>query len=179
MKYFIVYYIKGEAGNFQQKLLYDVAKKFNVNEAIVRRPPAHLTLKYSFVPNKNQLRELEEIVNNFCKNQKKTKLKLEGFGSFNKEVIFLKPIVSKEMRKVHSDFVKELKKLSWMTWKEHDGEELNFHSTIAMKDFDKIKFKKIWKYVNQFKPEYDLLFDNISIFKLSKGIWKLHKMFNF
>jgi len=177
VKYCIVYLIRGEAGEFQQKILYDVAKKFRIKEAIIRKPPAHLTLKYSFVTNKNNINELKKVIELFCIKQKKTKLKIDGFGSFDKEVIFLEPIISDEMRIIHSNFIKELKKLEWLTWKEFDGKNIHFHSTIAMKDFDEKQYKKIMDYVKKFKPKFNLLFDNITLLKKWKGIWKIHKIF--
>ena len=158
-------------------MLYSIAKKFKVKEAIIRKSPAHLTLKYSFITNNKNINELERVIEKFCMKQKKTKLKIEGFGFFGTDVIFLKPIVSDDMRKVHLKFVNELKKLSWMSWKEHDGKDMHFHSTLAMSDFDKKKFEKIMQYLSRFKPKYNLLFDNISIMKMEKGIWKVHKTF--
>ena len=85
MKYLIVCLIKDEAKEFQEDLLYRIARQFKLTGAIKRKPPAHITLKYAFETEK--IEEVENIMASFCKNQYKTPFKLEGFDFFKRSEI--------------------------------------------------------------------------------------------
>jgi|WetSurMetagenome_2_1015567.scaffolds.fasta_scaffold834130_1 2'-5' RNA ligase len=173
MKYLTVFLIKGDAGKFQRKMLYELAKKFNIGGAIQRDPPPHITLKYSFET--DNIKEIESLLNKFCKKQKPTSLKISSFGHFGKDVIFIKVKPSKEMLKVHKSLLLEFHKISWMRWHKHD-ENSNFHASIAHSDIAE-KFNDIWKYIKKYNPEYELMWNNITLFKLINGKWKIHKQF--
>jgi 2'-5' RNA ligase len=174
MKYIIVCLIKGKAKQFNETLMSNVAKNFNVNGAVERKPPSHITLKYGFET--DEIKDLEQVIENFCESNKKTKYKLNGFDSFDKNVIFIKVEPSNEMINIHKKFINELKKIKWMTWKKFDG-NVHFHASVAHSDINENNFDEIWNYVNQNKPKFDLFFDNITLLKLIDGVWKVHKEF--
>ena len=88
MQYLIVTLLKGKAKKYQQELLYLIPKKFKAKRAILRKPPAHITLKY-FFETKN-IKPIEDYIKEFSKTHKKSKYKLKGFGNFRKDVIFIK-----------------------------------------------------------------------------------------
>lgn len=171
MKYLIVTLIKGEASRYQQKLLYSVAEKFNVNDAVKTKPPAHITLKYSFEV--ENIKPIEECIEQFCKSQKKCKYKLAGINHFDDDVIFIDVFPSNDMKKLYINFIQSLKNNTSLEFKEFDG-KTNFHSSIAHTDI-KDKFDEIYSFVSKENPIFDVLFDNISILKLADGVWKIHK----
>ncbi len=173
MEYLIVTLIKGEAAKYQQKLIYSIAKKFNVSCAIQRKPPAHITLKYSFEV--KNIKSIEEHIQEFCKLQKKCNYKLEKLNHFDKDVIFIDVFPSDDMKMLYIKFLKFLKNNTNLQFKEFDG-KTHFHSSIAHTDI-KDKFDDIWSFVSKEKPKFDVLFDNISILKLVNGIWRIHKEF--
>ena len=107
MKYLIVTLIKGNAAEYQQKLLYSIAERFNVNGAIQRKPPAHIALKYSFETENIKL--VENYIEEFCNRHKKCKYKLEGINHFDKDVIFIDVITSNEMKQLYAEFIDFLK----------------------------------------------------------------------
>lgn len=174
MKCLIAALIKGKAGRFQQKLLYDVAKRFKVNGAVKRRPPAHITLKYSFKTSK--IKEVEEAIKDFCKKNKSCRYKLKGFSYFGRDVIFIEVFPSKEMKKLHKKLILQLYKIKGMKRKKWD-KTTHFHSSIAHSDI-KGKFKEIWGYVKNKKCDFKIELDNITILKMSDGVWKVHKKFS-
>jgi 2'-5' RNA ligase len=175
MKYLTVFLIKGDAGKFQRKILCELAKRFDIGEAIRRDPPPHITLKYSFET--ENIKEIEQLLKNFCKKQKPTSLNLDGFGHFGKNVIFIKINPSKEMRIMHKSLILEFHKISWMRWHEHDRSNFNFHASVAHTDIT-TKFDEIWRYIQKYHPKYELMWDNITLFKLIDGKWKIHKTFH-
>ncbi|MCP5102491.1 MAG: 2'-5' RNA ligase family protein [bacterium] len=177
MRYGIFYLVKGEAGQFHEKLAYGVAEKFDVQMGIKRKAPPHLTVKFPFQT--DNIGEVENLVEEFCSRHRKTPVKWEGFGSTGKNMIFIKGVPSPEMRQVYDAFIDQLKTIPWMKWHDRDGENNPFAAPIAHTDVDESNFDAIWEYVNQHNPNYDLLFDNISILKLEDGIWKVHKEYLF
>lgn len=64
-----------------------------------------------------------------------------------------------------------------MTFKTFDG-ITHFHSSLAHSDIEEI-FDEIWKHVQQYKPEFDMIFDNITITRSDEETneWKIHKEF--
>lgn len=178
MKYVIVYLIKGKAAEFQQNLVYKIAKKFDHPGTVRNKIPAHLTLKYSFeTESLAYIKKLEKTIKNFTAKQKVSSLLLDGFGYFeNPWVIYINAKESKEVRKKHNELIEELKKISWFPWNEFESKGLRFHSTLAHHNLSEEKFNKIWTYLKtQPKPYFQLKFDNITILKLADEIWKIYK----
>jgi 2'-5' RNA ligase len=173
MKYLIVTLIKGNAEKFQQKILYEVAEKFKVKGAVERKPPAHITLKYSFQC--DNVKPVEQNLEEFCRSHKKCKYKLDGFNHFERDVIFMDVIPSKEMKKIHIQLIKNLGKIEGITFKKFD-KDTHFHSSIAHTDI-KNKFENIWTFVSDKQKKFDLELDNITLLKLVDGAWKIHREF--
>lgn len=173
MKYFIGTLIKGEAEKYQQKLLYSVAKKFRVNWAIETKISAHITLKYTFET--EDIGHIEKNIAEFCKSHKRSKYQLKGFNHFKNEVIYIDVIPSKEMRDTYSKLTDHLNKNKDIPSSKFDG-TIHFHSTIAYKDIQE-KFQEIWDYTAKEKPDFDVVFDNITIFQFMDDIWEIYKEF--
>jgi hypothetical protein len=51
MNYRIVYLLKGESKKYAEKLIKEVAKRFDVNFVYSGKNPVHITLKYRFETN--------------------------------------------------------------------------------------------------------------------------------
>jgi len=174
MKYVIVILIKGEAGEYQQELLDSIAKQFNVNGAIKRKPPAHITLKYSFET--ENIEPVEKTIEEFCKSNKKSKYRLNRINHFDKDVIFIDVVPSEEMKNTYSKFIDFLRNNTNIKFKEFDG-KTHFHSSIAHTDINN-KFDEIWSFVSKENPDFDVFFDNISILKFVDGVWQIHKEYS-
>lgn len=173
MQYLIVTLIKGEAKTYQQKLLYKIPRLFNAKRAILRKPPAHITLKY-FFETKN-IKPVEGCIKEFCKSHKKSKYKIKGFGHFRKDVIFMDIIPSKKMENAHKDFMKHLTDNTNIRLTDIDKKP-HYHTSIAHDDIKK-EYDDIWEYVSKLKPKFDCEFDNISILKVEDNLLKIHKKY--
>ncbi len=178
MKYNIRYLIKGEAGAFQQKLMQEVETRFDVHEARKTKQHTHISLKYSFQANDEEIQELENVLAGFCATTKAVPFKVKGFGHFDKDVIFLEITDEEAVRKVYNKFYKEIKKLPWLVFKTFDG-KTHFHASIAHSDI-KERFDAIWNHLQGYAPEFDMLFDNITItrFDEARNEWSMHKEFS-
>lgn len=173
MQYLIATLIKGKAKTYQQKLLYKIPKLFRAKRAILRKPPAHITLKY-FFETKN-IKLVEECIKEFCKSNKKSKYKIKGFNHFRKDVIFMDIIPSKQMEKTHERFLKYLTKNTKIKLTKIDKTP-HYHSSVAHNDIKK-ESKEIWNYVSKLNPKFNCEFDNITILKVQDNLLKIHKVY--
>lgn len=173
MNVLIVYLIKGKVERYHQKLVKKVGPKFGENYMIEEALPSHITLKYPFET--KSIKDLENFLKLFVKNHKSTKIKIRGFGNFNKFVTFLKTKLSKQALEIQKDLVNELKKQGV---KPHKF-DLDFkpHATISYGN-TKDSFNKIWKYLKTLDtPSFDVELNNLAILKQQREKWKIHKEF--
>ena len=173
MRYVIVSVVKGKAGNFNNNLRKEVFQKFNAKSS---KLPAHFTIKAPF--EYDDIDELEEVLQNFCKTHKRASYKIKNYNHFDNRAIYMEVIMSKEGKKLHDDLFDELNKISYINFGEKDGKDKIFHVTISSKKIQTI-FDELWDYVNSIPCDFDCEFDNVSIFKWKNNTWILHKEYKF
>jgi 2'-5' RNA ligase len=173
MKYSIFYLIKGEAGKYNQKLLKTIGPKNGENYMIENPLPSHVTLKSPFEI--DNIREIEEFLDDFVKKQKQSRIEIDGFGNFRRFVAFLKVKFSVGAKKIQKNLVKELQEFGI---KAHEFDlKWDPHATISYGN-TKESFNGIWKDLKKLnKPHFDLKFENITIMKRVSSGWKVHKEF--
>jgi 2'-5' RNA ligase len=172
VKYLTVTLIDGKAADEHQKLRRDIAEKFDVHEAMVRKSPSHITLKYSF--NTESVWEVERLYENFCNTHEKCKYTLKGTGIFERDVIFLRVLPSLEMMHLQNKLIKNLRSIKWMTIGSYD-KPMHFHASLAHGDLNG-KFEDVLDYATKRnKINYEMTMDNIVLLKLEDCVWKLHK----
>lgn len=172
-RYVLVCLIEGEAREFHNRIRKDVCYKFN------KRPqklPAHITLKAPFETYK--IDELVDVLRNFAAVRKKAPMKIKDFGKFRRDVVYMNVDVSLEAKKLHNDLMDELSKISWIKFKPNEGKDKVFHCTIVSKRIQDV-FKEIWDYVNEYECEFNIYFDNLSLYKWENDTWNLYKKFKF
>ena len=174
MEYLIVTLLKGKPKKYQQKLLYSIPKKFKAKRAILRKPPAHITLKH-FFKTKN-IGPVEECIRKICSTHKKSKYKIKGFNHIRRDVLFLDIIPSTQMKKVHKELLKSLKEETKIKLLGFDKKPI-YHSSIAYHDI-KEEFEEILLYLSKFNPKFNAFFDNIAILKVEDNKLKIHKQFS-
>lgn len=165
--------IKGEALDFHEKLVSDICSRFNVKR---QRLPAHFTIKAPF--EKEDISDLEKLTEEFCNSSEVTDIKLDGFGRFREDVVFMDVKPSKQSVKIHDEYIDELKTLPWLEWKRNEGKGRVFHCTLVSK-IPNGKFNDIWNYTNSFSCYFETTFDNISILRWEKDRWVTHKEYKF
>ncbi|MCU0642104.1 MAG: 2'-5' RNA ligase family protein, partial [archaeon] len=102
----IFYLIRGKPDKYIQKLIREVGPRFGERYMIEHPLPSHITLRSPF-ETKN-VKEIEEIIRNFAKRQKPSKIEINGFGNFNRFVSFVRPILSKSALKTQKELIREL-----------------------------------------------------------------------
>lgn len=174
MKYVIVCLIKGDAGNYHNSLVRELARNFSTKDLSQTIPP-HLTIKSPFFT--KNIKIIEEIIYGFSKSIKKTSFTLKGFDHFRRNVIFMNVNANNYLIDVARNLVKLLGKVRGMTFSEYESKPVHYHATIAYCESEKM-FDAIWLYLSNRKPEYKVYFDNITILKKVKDKWRIHKEFD-
>lgn len=172
-RYVLVCNIEGEALKFHEKLTNEVCHKFNKRR---QKLPAHFTLKAPFETNK--IDAIIELLNNFSEDKVKNPIKIQGFGKFRRDVVYMDVEVSDEAKKVHDELIDELAKVSWIEFKKNEGKDRVFHCTIVSRGIQD-KFNEIWEYVNKHDCNFNTYFDNISLYIWKNNTWVLYKKFQF
>jgi 2'-5' RNA ligase len=169
MRYVIVCLLKEDALKFHESLVKDVCSKFNVKP---QRLPAHFTIKAPFET--ENIDELDQLTNLFCKEMTKAPFTVEGYGHFRSNVVYMKLKLSNEAILIYKNYIDLLRQVPWLEWKSNESKEKVFHCTIVTK-INEYKFNDIWNYVNKFPCSFSLLFNNISILKWNKDRWITYK----
>ncbi len=175
MNYRIVYLLKGESKRYVERLIKNVAKKFNVNFVYSRKQPAHITLKYRFETKK--VKEVEEVISELCKETKLSNFEIGGMENFKKHALILKVKPSKEMIEFDKKLMKSLKKLK-ISFNDFDNVLYkNLHIGIAHHDIEE-KFGLIKDYLKKYDKKFKTKFNKVYLIKKPKNKWIVQKTFN-
>lgn len=175
MNYRIVYLLEGESKRYVEKLIRDVAKKFNVTFVYSGKQPAHITLKYRFETNK--VKEVEKVVSEICKETKLSNFEVGRLGNFKKDALILKVKPSKEMVEFDKKLIKSLKKLKIAPNTFDKVLYKNFHIGIAHHDI-KEKFGLIRDYLKKYDKKFKAKFGKVYLIRKPKNKWIVQKKFN-
>ena len=172
-RYVLVCTIEGEASEFHDKITRDVCYKFNKKRT---KLPAHITLKAPF--ERDKIDDMVEMMETFTGARSKTPIKINGFGKFRRDVVYMNVNVSREAKIVHDELIDEMENIPWVIFKPNEGKDRVFHCTIVSKRIQD-KFEEIWNYVNEYKCDFDVYFDNLSLYKWQENTWVLYRKFKF
>ncbi|MHC1682304.1 MAG: 2'-5' RNA ligase family protein [Clostridiaceae bacterium] len=172
-RYVLVCNIEGEALKFHENLVKEVCIKFNKR---AQKLPAHFTLKAPFETVK--IDDMINILNEFAKDKYKAPIKIQGFGSFRQDVVYMDIEVSEEAKRIHDDLIDEISKISWLEFKKNEGKDRVFHCTILSRRI-KDRFHEILDYVKQYNCNFDCYFDNLSLYRWENNTWVMYKKIMF
>ncbi|MHC6178910.1 2'-5' RNA ligase family protein [Clostridium sp. JNZ X4-2] len=170
-RYVIVCTIGGSALKFHERLTSSVCYKFNKRRT---KLPAHFTIKAPFET--DRIEDVKDVLEKFSANNNKTAIKLEGYGKFREDVIYMAVNMSPQAKKVHEDLISQLDKIPWMNFKSNEGKNKIFHCTVVSKKI-KDNFKDIWNYVHKYTCDFNEYFDNISLYHWKNNTWVLLKKY--
>lgn len=132
-----------------------------------RNESPHFTLKYVFVANEKQLKELVDSLEKFARNNKPASAWLSGVNKFpdTNRVVFVEQIRSKEATELVESLTLLLNNFKWMKWDKWDN-KVNGpkpHSTVFLDDkgIPDEQFKELVKYFGNKNIEFSI--DNICI----------------
>lgn len=163
MRCYIAHMLYGEAEKIYEEVIRDISTTFSKDRLYenLRRP--HITLKTPFEI--DSIETIEEIVSSFCASKSSSKFTLDGFGHFDKEVIYLHVNPSNEMRENIKLFLKELRKINGILCREVDNENKLLHVTLLKYNEIGNNFNDIFDYLSKRETFVESSFNNIAIIK--------------
>ncbi len=173
VRYVIVCVVKGEAGEFNDKLRNELYIRF---KARASKLPPHFTIKAPF-QHSGDISEVENAIEKSIKGLKAAPFKINGYNNFEDRVVYMDVKMSSKGKEIHDRLIDELSKVPYIQFTETDGKDKIFHVTLASKKIRPI-FNEIWNYVNQYECDFTANFDNVCIYKWNIDTWELYKVLN-
>lgn len=174
MQYFVGYLIEGDASEYYKKITSELEQKFNIKNLSNFTPP-HFTFRIPFET--QTIEEFETYLTQLTKNIEPINLTIDEFGKFERKrmTIFLSA-TSSDLNKLEG-VIDSLEKYD--NTNKTPRRPLVLHASIA-RFLSPEQCKEIWEYVQTTpKPQFNLKFNNLTIFKLVDNTWKIHKIFHF
>ena len=162
--------IRKEVENFKK----EIKLKFNVKHAL--KLPAHLTIKIPFrIP---ELREtlLVEKLEKFSNELKPINMELDGFGRFDKKVIFIKIREHEQIIEIHKKLQVLIGEITDL--KKHEiASKIHPHLTIATRDLSRTQFPKVWTEFEQRDYKAGFKASQIYLLKHNGKTWDIFRKF--
>ena len=175
MRYFIGNLIRGEAAEYFKATCNDLATRFGVEDVSAIVAP-HITVKAPF--ERNELVMLDDVISMITE-APIIPLSLSKWNRFGTRTIFLDAVQPPVQLK---DYIKSvLAKLRAMGIN-LNSQEFDPHIHMSIARFLKPdQFGKVWAYLESTPaPQFDINFDNLTIFqkeKIEDKVWKVLKTF--
>ena len=174
MQYFVGYLVEGEASNYYKTLTTELEQRFGVKNLSNFIPP-HFTFRIPFETEK--IEEFEQYVDQITSSIKSVGISINGFDKLEgkRMTIFLSAI--SESMDTLEGIIDSLEQYDEAN--KAPKRPLILHTSIA-RFLSPEQCEEIWNYLQTLPaPQFNLKFDNLTIFKLVDDIWEVHKIFRF
>ncbi|MBU0894449.1 MAG: 2'-5' RNA ligase family protein [Nanoarchaeota archaeon] len=175
MRYYIGHLVDDKIKKHYGKILSELSSRFKLENLVKKDRRPHITLKAPF--EREDIADVENFLDNFCKDLCSSTFKIKGYGNFGKEDIFLEVVPSDILKITFGRFLKEIKNLPGMHLGEYDSISKKLHVTLLKPDEMNSKFKEIWSYLDNKEFSTYSKFDNITIFKKQNKKTLIHNIY--
>lgn len=176
----IVYMLRGEPAWQVKRLGDELADVFTLDPASAKIGP-HLTLKAPFETNSERnVEELKAVLVKFATGRPAAPVTYDGFGQFDKRVVFVYVKPSAAAAALTTELTKTLRTLPWIKFTRTDGEK-HMHATLCYVE-KRSQFDEIKKYLAGETVKMDGTIDAISLLVQEKDYrqpWKLLAEYSF
>jgi 2'-5' RNA ligase len=175
MRYFAGFVIEGEAAQWHNALVQEIATRFNLPDLSQRIPP-HITLY--FTPELKDPTALKTYLREWASHQGPLTFHMKGFGTFAHKSVF----ASVEADGATGESVAEARHT--LRTLEPDSVPHNYfpwqpHASLA-RNLDPEKFEQIWHYLSTQPPyAFPLTFDKLTLLRLEGGHYVVDEEFPF
>ena len=164
--YLVQFRFQGVAKEMIRDLAYNLRRHFvrPAERGSESRVVPHISLAGPLTTN-DERSLVDEVVNACRRVNRPVKFKLDGFGTFNNNVIFVRINPSAELISLQQDIAERLD--NFCVLRPHDLKlPFPFHSTLYMDRGGIKNFDKVWEFVNTFViPPFDLYLARVTILK--------------
>lgn len=179
MRYIMPCLLPSPIQAYQREVVDVIAARFGLTLTQRQAIPAHFTLKYHFTT--PEIGQVEALLDDFVRRQRKTPITVGGFGHFVEDVIFVDVELSPSAQGVFDALVSALRTLPWMAWDQFDAVNLRPHMTVA--EQCRPRFPEVWEFLKPRERRFTAWFDNITILKKvgdtdDMDLWVVHRRFD-
>lgn len=152
--------LDGESYNFARQIELELCDKFGLCWGLRQSP--HITIKAPFDTNK--LEPFVDYLESLAKEIGPFDVELDGFNYFKPKVIFLDVKENPSLKELHFRILKDLKEIFEIEPNPLEGENIKFHSSLALEDVTENKFEKAKEYLTKYKPHFKFKVKTLGIF---------------
>ncbi len=152
--------LDNESHNYARKLELELCKNFGLCWGLKQSP--HITIKAPFET--EELDPFIEYLEDLAKEIVPFEIELAGFNYFEPKTIFLDVKENPKLKELHSHILKDMKEKFGIEPNEFEGENVKFHSTIALEDVTEEKFKKAKEYLKKYTPNFKFKAKTLGLF---------------
>ena len=159
---------KGKIEKKIENLKNDIKNRFGLKHAL--KLPAHITLQIPFRMQVDMEDVLVKKLQNFTEERKSFTTKLDGFGRFAKNVIFVNVVDHDPYIKLHEELQEFM--LNFIDLKSHEiSSKIHPHITLATRDLKRGHFPGIWDHFK--KKEFSETFraEHLHLLKHNGETW--------
>ncbi len=164
MKYYLGYYLDGDAGNYYLEIVNRVAAQFGDFHVKRDRIP-HITFKAPF--KRDSINDLETFLESFCAKSHPQKFEIGGFGSLNNQVVFWDIRPSLGFINTYLGLLDGLKSLENISFSEYDDVGKKFHITIT--NGSAINIQRAMEFLSPFQACFERRLDRLTLFQKQEG----------
>lgn len=140
----------GDLQGYLKAIAYDIADEFGVQSAVDPRPVPHITLFGPYDTDRGT--EARAAVRDVCSQFDLVPFRLNGFGHFRNDVIYVDIEPSPELRQLRRQLAARLRPICTEYQPYDVSKHYRFHITVAKNDIEQ-EFEEIWSYViDEFAP---------------------------
>jgi 2'-5' RNA ligase len=148
--YLVEVRLMGGLKKYLKAIAYDIADEFGVQSAVDPRPVPHITLFGPYDTDRGT--EARTAVRDVCSRFGLVPFRLNGFGHFRNDVIYVDIELSPELRQLRRQLAARLRPVCTQFQPYDVSKHYRFHITVAKNDIER-EFGDIWSYVtDEFAP---------------------------
>ncbi len=154
----------------------EIKNNYGIKHAL--KLPAHITIQIPFRMHQSKEKKLFKKLREFSAHRHSWNTKLDGFGRFAKNVIFIKIQEHQPFVQIHKDLQEMM--LGFLDLKSHEiSAKIHPHITIAARDLKRSHFPGIWEDFKDKSYSASFSVQDIYLFKHNGENWDLLKVFSF
>ena len=164
-----------ESHNFARQMELELCDKFGLCWGLRQSP--HVTIKAPFDTEK--LEPFVDYLEGLAKEIVPFDVELNGFNYFKPKVIFLDVKENPSLKDLHFRILKDVKEKFKIEPHQFEGENVKFHSSLALEDVTEEKFEKAKKYLTKYNPNFKFKAKTLGIFyHLGDAGWVIVRRIN-
>jgi 2'-5' RNA ligase len=144
-----------------------------------QKSPPHITLQPPFVWGDEQVPLLEEILDDFAKQQQSLSITLNGFAAFPHRVIYMNVMQDQPLLTLQSDLMTYLATTGRIVDQVSQTRPFVPHMTVAFRDLTKQNFQAAWPEFSQRQLHFTFTANHLTLLLHDGKRWQIKSEFGF